>query len=174
MNPMPEAHLAGELTIRPYAPADWPAICRIHDAARVQELAAGGVDRRAFRPMTEAAIADGFFDSETVVAQLGERVEGFVAWNGAYVSWLYVNPSAQRHGIGRRLLVHALQKIGRQAWTNMLVGNNRALTLYRQVGFEVVWERNSLCDGFPCVAMRLALPTSRMRDPSVRREPRTT
>jgi len=171
MRPTPDASLADGLTIRPYTGTDWAAVCRIHEAARVQELAAGGVDPRAFRAMTEAADADELFDSATAVACLGDRVAGFVSWNGAYVTWLYVDPGAQRRGIGRRLLEHALRQIGPEAWTNIIAGNEPALALYRRAGLQVVWERPGDCDGFPCAAMRFALPTSRMRDPDARRQP---
>jgi ribosomal protein S18 acetylase RimI-like enzyme len=161
----------GPLTIRRYEQADWTEVCRIHDAARVQEMAAGQVDSRAFRPMTEAAEADEFFDSETAVGCRSGHVAGFVSWNGAYITWLYVDPSAQRRGIGRRLLQYALRQIGPEAWTSMIAGNDSALALYRQLGLEMVWERRSDCEGFPCGAVRLALPTSRMRDPNARRQP---
>jgi ribosomal protein S18 acetylase RimI-like enzyme len=160
--------------IRPYTHLDWLAVCRIHDAARYQELAAGGVDRRAFRPMADAAEADEFFVSETAVACLGDDVVGFVSWNGPYLSWLYVEPGVQRRGIGWRLLQHGLRHAGADAWTNMLAGNEPALALYRRAGLEVVWTRASDCDGYPCTAMRLALPSSPMRDPNARRPPRAT
>ena len=134
-----------------------------------QELSAGHVDPRAFRPVTEAAEADEFFESETVVACLDGAVVGFVSWNGAYITWLYVEPRAQRREIGTRLLQHALQVIGPQAWTNMIAGNEAALSLYRRAGLEVVWTRRSDCDGYPCEGMRLALASSRMRDAEARR-----
>lgn len=171
MPPTPDAIFVDHVTIRPYTAIDWAAVCRIHDAARVQELAAGGVDPRAFRPMTEGAEADEFFDSETAVACFGDRIVGFVSWNGAYITWLYVDLSAQRRWTGRRLLEHAMGQIGPEAWTNMIAGNDPALATYRAVGFEVVWERPGDCDGYPCAARRLALPTSRMRDPDARRRP---
>ncbi|HSH93997.1 MAG TPA: GNAT family N-acetyltransferase [Roseimicrobium sp.] len=162
------------MAIRPYTEMDWVGVCRIHDAARLLELAAGGVDPRAFRPMTEAAEVDEFFDSVTVVACLDDRIVGFVSWNGAYITWLYVDPSAQRRGIGRRLLEHAMGQIGPEAWTNTIAGNEPALALYRAAGFEIVWEQRGDCDGYPCTAMRLALPTCRMRDPDARRQPPAT
>jgi ribosomal protein S18 acetylase RimI-like enzyme len=168
-----DAKLAECLMIRPYTQADWTAVCRIHDAARVQELAAGKVDAGAFRPMTLAAERDEFFDSITAVACVDDRVIGFVSWNGAYLSWLYVEPSAQRRGIGWQLLKHALEQIGPEAWTNALGENNAAISLYERAGFEIVWTRRSDCEGFPCDAMRLALPTSRMRDPQAQREPQS-
>ena len=155
--------------LRDYTPADWDAVCQIHDAARMQELTSGSVDPRAFKPMVEAAEGDEFFVSQTAVAASEHRVVGFISWNGAYITWLYVVPSAQGRGIGRKLLDHALRCIGPQAWTNMLAGNERALRLYAAAGMEVVWRRDSKCEGFPCQAMRLALPTSRMHDPAARR-----
>jgi len=157
------------VVLRDYTVADWPAVCAVHDAARVQELAAGGVDPRAFRPMTAAAADDEFFVSQTTVACLGQSVAGFVSWNGDYITWLYVDPAWQRQGIGRRLLQFALERIGDQAWTNMLAGNAAALRLYRAAGLEVVWTRPTACDGYPCLGMRLALPTSRMHDPATQR-----
>lgn len=161
-----------ESVIRHYSSADWTAVCRIHDAARMQELTAGHVDPRAFRPMTEAAAGDEFFLSQTLVACLAEEVVGFASWNGPYISWLYVDPAVQRSGIGRQLLQAALQGAGDQAWTNMLAGNDAALSLYLKAGMEVVWTRPSECDGFPCHAMRLALPTSWMHDPLAKRSDR--
>ncbi len=161
---------AEQLVIRPYGRADWEGVCRVHDAARPLELAAGGVDPRAFRPMLEAAEGDEFFVSETAVACWGGALAGFVSWRGDYVTWLYVDPELQRRGIGSRLLAHALEAIGPQAWTNALAENEPAVSLYLRAGFEVVWRRASECDGYPCTAMRLALPTSRMRDPAARRE----
>jgi ribosomal protein S18 acetylase RimI-like enzyme len=156
--------------LRDYAPTDWDAVCQIHDAARLPELESGGVDPRAFKPMTEAAEGDEFFVSTTVVACCGNSVVGFAAWNGPYVSWLYVVPAAQGRGIGRKLLDYALQAIGPEAWTNMLAGNERALRLYQAAGMEVVFIRESTCDGYRCHAMRLALPTRRMRDPTANRK----
>lgn len=89
-------------------------VCSIHDTARVQELAAGGVNPRAFRPMHEVAQVDEFFDCETMVACL-DNVVGFVSWNGSYITWLYVKPSIQGRGVGWRLLQHAVQQIGPDA-----------------------------------------------------------
>lgn len=171
MSTISHSEVADRVTVRPYVDADWAAVCRIHDAARVQELVAGEVNPRAFRRMTDAAEADEFFDSETAIACLGDLAIGFVSWNGAYITWLYVELAVQRRGIGRLLLRHAVDRIGPEAWTNTIADNGPAVALYRQAGFEVVWTRRGDCEGYPCNAMRLALPTSRMRDPEARRHP---
>jgi ribosomal protein S18 acetylase RimI-like enzyme len=163
------ARRSKSVTLREYAHPDWPAVCRIHDAARVLELAAGHVDPRAFRPMVQVAEADEFFASQTVVACCGDAVVGFISRNGAYITWLYVEPAFHQRGIGRRLLDHALRQIGPQAWTNIIAGNEPALRLYRAAGLEVVCTKPGDCDGHPCHTIRLALPTSRMRNPAARR-----
>jgi GNAT superfamily N-acetyltransferase len=155
---------ATPVVLRAYGPADWPAVCRVHDAARVLELAHGGVDPRGFLSMEAAAERDGFFASETLVACVDDVVVGFVSWRGAYVSWLYVAPSAHRRGVGRRLLGAALGRIGPEAWTTMLDGNEPARALYGSFAMEEVAVWPSDCEGYPCRAVRLALPGARMRD----------
>lgn len=160
--------MSRSVEIRDYTAADWVSVCRIHDVARVQELAYGGVSV-AFRPMVDAAEGDEFFISETLVACSGESIVGFVSWNGDLITWLYVDPAQQRRGIGRLLLTTAMERIGPQAWTGMLGGNEPALALYRQAGLEVVFARPGDCEGYPCQSVRLALPTSRMRNANVKR-----
>jgi hypothetical protein len=53
---------------------------------------------------------------------------------------------------------------------NTLDGNAAAIALYRGEGFEVVKRIPGDCEGYACVSLRLALPTSRMHDPEARPE----
>ena len=46
------------LTIRDYAPSDWPRLCEIQDAARRRELALAGLEA-AFLPLETAAEREG-------------------------------------------------------------------------------------------------------------------
>jgi ribosomal protein S18 acetylase RimI-like enzyme len=162
--------MSSTVTIRWYVPEDWASVARIHDLARVQEIACGGIDPRAFRPMSEVAAEDEFFVSKTLVACDSDEVIGFVSWNIDYITWLYVDPPQQRRGIGRKLLSEAIARIGPQAWVNVIGGNQPAIAIYRSVGMEIVWQRPSDCDGYPCTTLRMALPTSRMHNPTARRE----
>ncbi len=156
-------------TIRPYRDQDWAQVCRVHDRARPVELRQAGVDPGAFRPMSQSAAEDEFFDSETLVACRGRDVVGFVSWHGAYVTWLYVDPAHHRSGVGRMLMEAAVQRIGPHAWLNTMVGNQPAVGLYQTMGMEIVKEWSGTCDGFPCRVLRMALPTSPMADPAARR-----
>jgi len=141
----------GAISIRPYSESDFAAVCAIHDRARPYELT-GSADPRAFRPMVEEAEEEEFFASKTLVA------------------WLYVDPDHHRRGIGSMLLGEALKHCGSQAWVNTMDGNAAAISLYRKAGFELVKSFPSDCDGYPCTCVRLALTSSRMRDPAARRE----
>lgn len=87
------------MEIRPYAPADWPRIEAVHDAARKIELHQAGLDG-AFLPLSIAAQREGLFDYTILVAQDTE-VTGFVAFTQEELAWLYVDPARHRRGIGR-------------------------------------------------------------------------
>lgn len=60
---------------------------------------------------------------------------------------LYVDPSQHRKGIGRALLIHAVERCGAAARTETLAGNEPALALYRSEGFEVVETRSGRLTG---------------------------
>jgi ribosomal protein S18 acetylase RimI-like enzyme len=154
--------------IRDYCDDDWQAVCAVHDRARPHELA-GATDPRAFRPMAEEAEEEEFFDSRTLVACIEGRVVAFISFNGAYITWLYVDPDFHRLGIASRLLAEAMKHCGPQAWVNTMEGNAAAIAMYRKAGFELVKSFPSDCDGYPCTCLRLALPTSRMHDPTATR-----
>lgn len=134
------------------------------------EIQRAGVDARAFRPMEEVARDDEFFDSLTVVANERTEIVGFASWNEDYISWLYVHPEFHGRGIGRSLITAVLDRIGPDAWTNTMGGNEVSIGLFKSVGMELVFERPSDCEGFPCTVVRLALPTSPMHNPDKRRQ----
>jgi ribosomal protein S18 acetylase RimI-like enzyme len=148
---------ADGITIREYCDDDWPVVCAVHDRARPDELL-GSCDPRAFVPLAaEQDDAESFQRSRKFVACVGEQVVGFVGIDGTYLSWLYVDPTYYRRGIGRRLLRLALQLIGPQAWTVVLAGNIRARRLYESEGFPVVHSYETTNAGYPCTCVQLAL-----------------
>jgi GNAT superfamily N-acetyltransferase len=127
--------------IRPYQQSDWHSICEVHDSSRVYELTPTiGMD--AFLPLEFAAENEGLFDGELDVLEVDGRVVGFVAWAGEELTWLYVDPAHFNNGYGRRLLRHAIERVGPVIRTEVLEGNLVAEQLYLKEGF-VVKERKS-------------------------------
>jgi ribosomal protein S18 acetylase RimI-like enzyme len=123
--------------IRPYSPADWPHLCRIHDAARQHELQASGL-LDAFLSLAQTAENEGLFDGELNVADWQGQVCGFVAHCDGDLNWLYVDPARYRQGIGRMLLRHVIKVNKGKLATEVLVGNDTALALYLSEGFTIV------------------------------------
>jgi GNAT superfamily N-acetyltransferase len=129
-----------ETTIRPYSDDDWDAIARIHDAARLDELR-GSVGVEAFLTLAETAEGEGLFDGLLWVAEVDGTVAGFVALDDDEVTWLYVDPSRYREGVGRALLRHALAAAGPLVEVTVLDGNPAAEALYLSEGFTITETR---------------------------------
>lgn len=126
-----------QMRLRPYAPADWNRLCEIHDAARRHELSAAGLSD-AFLTLEQTAQTEGLFDGQLIVAEVDGEVRGFAAFNDGELTWLYVDPSTYRRGIGRALLRHVIAASPGEVTTEVLVGNEVALALYLAEGFVIL------------------------------------
>jgi len=124
------------MRIRQYTTDDWNRLCEIHDAARKFELSAAGL-LDAFLTLEETAEEEGLFDSQLIVAEVNNKVQGFAAFTEGELTWLYVDPRMYRKGIGRFLLQHVIAACGGKLQTEVLVGNEAALALYLTEGFVV-------------------------------------
>lgn len=124
------------VTIRPYQAADWTRLCEIHDAARLDELGQT-VGKDAFLTLEQTAENEGLFDNQLFVADVDQKVRGFVAYSEEELAWLYVDPPFYRKGVGRALLQHAVAQAGPHMMIEVLEGNTSALALYLSEGFTV-------------------------------------
>ncbi|KRD77149.1 GNAT family N-acetyltransferase [Lysobacter sp. Root983] len=124
------------MNLRDYRDSDWPRLCEIHDAARRDELGASGL-MDAYLSLDQTADNEGLFDARVVVAEVDGRVLGFAAYSDEELTWLYCDPAAYRQGISRALLRHAVAACAGDLYTEVLVGNEAALALYRSEGFDV-------------------------------------
>lgn len=125
------------MQVRPYVPADWPALARIHDAARRDELAAAKLEA-AFLTLEQTAEGEGLFEGNVLVAvDEGEAIHGFAAWHEGELTWLYVDPARYRRGVGRLLLDAVIAAAPGTLTTEVLVGNEAALGLYLACGFRI-------------------------------------
>lgn len=125
------------MQIRPYQTADWPGICRVHDAARVFELEASGLSD-AFLALEDTGEEEGLFEATLLVAEIDGQVVGFAGYTDDEVTWLYVEPARFRQGIGRALVDAVLRAAGKPLALDVLTGNSAALALYLSAGFTIV------------------------------------
>ena len=125
------------INIRPYESADWPRLCEIHDAARLDELGLT-VGTDAFLTLEQTAENEGLFEGKLFVADVDNVVRGFVAYGEEELTWLYVDPQFYRKGVGRALVQHAVADSAPTIEIELLEGNTPALALYLSEGFEVI------------------------------------
>ena len=138
------------VNIRAFDTADWEAICDVYEPAAIQEIASSGADAKTFRPLPDEEDLDKFVRlNSALVAWVDTRIVGFVAWrdrgewrDSGYLSWLYVDPGFHRRGIGNELLKEAMAALGPQAWTLVRLGNDPAISLYKEHGMEIVISRS--------------------------------
>ena len=81
---------------------------------------------------------EGLFDDEVWVAEVDGRVAGFIAGSvgpdGGEITWIYVDPSLYRRGIGRTLVEHFVARSGGPVELEVLDGN-AARAFYESLGF---------------------------------------
>jgi len=142
------------LTYRQYQESDWKSICQIHDRARPDELR-GSCDPRAFVPIEQDKEVEDLKTSKKFVAFDDEKAVGFVGVDDKYLAWLYIELSHYGRGIGRELLKIGIREIGADAWTIVLDGNRKAITLYESEGFQEVRRFESDNAGYPCTCIRM-------------------
>lgn len=149
-----------DFDIRGYRSDDWPAICRVHDRSRPDELR-GSFDARAFIPLAEDSEGDYIYSCDMFVAQYGHEVVGFAGIDDPYLAWLYVDPTYYRRGIGRALLRHCLDHVSQDAWTLACGNNDAALGLYLSEGFAIESRFTGENAGYEGPSTRLAIHPER-------------
>ena len=124
------------IEIRPFEARDWQSMCRIHDAARLDELR-DSVGLDAYLPLGETFQNEGLFDGDVWVAELDGEVAGFIAGFPDEITWAYVDPDLYRRGVGRALVEHVLARAPGPVELEVLDGND-ARAFYERMGFVVI------------------------------------
>ncbi|MFC8732406.1 GNAT family N-acetyltransferase [Luteimicrobium sp. NPDC057192] len=122
------------IVVRPYAERDWDDLCRIHDAARLDELR-DTVGLAAYLPLAETYENEELFSQPVRVAEVDGRVAGFVAASTDEITWLYVDPALYRRGVARALVADVLERAGDRVELEVLDANVAARAFYEAVGF---------------------------------------
>lgn len=141
-----------DVSIRPAAPSDVPAIKRIGEAAwntvYADVLDQSTIDAALDEWYTTDALHDSIetSDVEYFVGERDGQVVGYAAGGvneleKGELAAIYVDPDAWRNGIGTRLLQH-VEAYGRDAgWTEIqirvIAGNDIACRFYERHGYEL-------------------------------------
>ena len=128
------------VAIRPYEAADWDAICRIHDAARLDELRSS-VGVEAFLRLADTYEEEDLFGNPVWVGELDGAVAGFVAASPTEITWIYVDPALYRRGIASALMQEVFAHADQRVELEVLDGNTAARHFYEALGF--VWEAST-------------------------------
>jgi GNAT superfamily N-acetyltransferase len=139
-------HLLRRDLRRPLPPSERPGTRRARRSDLDDVLR---VDHAAFEPFWQLG-GDGINEAVAATPQsrfrvIGRPVRGYVicgcATRRGYIQRLAVDPDRQGDGLGRRLLNDALSWLVRRRATSVLVntqvGNDRALALYENLGFDL-------------------------------------
>ena len=125
------------MNIRSYIKSDWNDLCKVHDLARADELKSASLEG-AFLPLEVAAERENLFGYEVLVAECGNKVHGFIAFDNEEIAWLYVNPQMYRKGVGKALVEKALALSNTSFSIEVLEGNSSALNFYKHCGFKEI------------------------------------
>ena len=125
--------------VRPYRPEDESAVVHVWHRA--------GRDAYTYLPTWQSFTLEHAIEvfreaiasvCELFVATRDGSVVGYLALRGSYVDRLYVDPDAQGHGVGARLLEEAKQRSPTGLELHTHVQNEGARRFYERHGFEVV------------------------------------
>lgn len=154
------------VTIRPYRPADAPALLELfRDSIRrvasrdytAEQIAAWAPDE-----IDPASWADRFVGRFVVVAEVPGRPVGFAELEAdGHIDRFYVSADDQRRGVGRRLLGAVVaEAVGRGLGRLTVEASQTARPFFEAGGFRVVARQVVRCRGVDLenFRMRLALP----------------
>ncbi|MDH7790135.1 GNAT family N-acetyltransferase [Ochrobactrum sp. AN78] len=142
------------VTIRAYEAADKETLSSIWYCASLEAHAFLGSDLLRDQ---QKLIEDVYLEkAETWVAIIDNKPVGFIGLLDSFIGGLFVNPAAQGHGIGRRLIAYALAMKGELS-LEVYVNNERAYRFYKQLGFQEISRRAEDDNGFPFANIEMQL-----------------
>ena len=123
--------------IRKYKDSDFDQLCHVMDRARMQELETANMEQ-VFIQLKDAPYLRYLLKCKMYVATKAEKIVGFVGLRPHELSFLYVDPNFQNHGVGKKLIEFALKRLERPIKLDVFTDNLAAKALYEKYGFKVV------------------------------------
>ena len=103
----------------------------------MQELKTANMEQ-VFIQLRDAPYLGYLLKCKIYVATKEEKIVGFVGLRPHELSFLYVDPTSQKHGVGKELMEFALKQLERPIKLDVFTDNLAAKTLYEKYGFKVV------------------------------------
>lgn len=100
------------MLIRKYENSDFDQLCHVMDRARMQELLTANMEQ-VFIQLRDAPYLGYLLKCKIYVATKEEKMVGFVGLRPHELSFLYVDPTFQNHGVGKKLIEFALKRLER-------------------------------------------------------------
>lgn len=125
------------MCIRKYEISDFDQLCHVMDRARLQELKTANMEQ-VFIQLRDAPYLGYLLKCKIYVATKEEKIVGFVGLRPHELSFLYVDPTFQNLGIGKKLMEFALKQLERPIKLEVFTDNSAAKTLYEKYGFKVI------------------------------------
>lgn len=125
------------MCIRKYEISDFNQLCHVMDRARLQELKTANMEQ-VFIQLRDAPYLGYLLKCKIYVATKEEKIVGFVGLRPHELSFLYVDPTFQNLGIGKKLMEFALKQLERPIKLEVFTDNSAAKTLYEKYGFKVI------------------------------------
>lgn len=146
--------------IFPITPEDFPRVVDVWESSvRATHHFLAEADVQFFKPLVQQGLPH-VADLACMRDSAGQVV-GFIGVVGAKVEMLFIHPAWRGHGIGRRLLTHAVESLGANL-VDVNEQNTQAVGFYSRMGFEVIGR--SALDGtgkpFPLLHLQLRELTS--------------
>lgn len=123
--------------IRKYKDSDFDQLCHVMDRARMQELKTANMEQ-VFVQLRDAPYLEYLLECKIYVAADEDKVVGFIGLKPHELSFLYVGPTFQKHGVGNKLMAFALDQLERPIKLDVFTANFAAKVLYEKYGFRVV------------------------------------
>jgi phosphinothricin acetyltransferase len=140
------------VSIRPATPADIPAITRIYACAVKHGTASFELEPpdEAEMARRQRTLVDGGYPY--IVAEIDNALAGYayagpyrprLAYRFSVEDSIYVDPDAQRRGVGRMLLEHLIEECERRGFRQMIavIGDSAqapSIELHRALGFRMI------------------------------------
>ncbi|RKF19746.1 GNAT family N-acetyltransferase [Alginatibacterium sediminis] len=143
------------MSIRAFKRDDLPAIFRIYDSSKLDELKFEDTLFTLLPLENDKVRLNGLLESDIYVYEDLNCIVGYAAVYGKEIRALFVSSESRGKGVGKTLFVFSLSLIQEQAYLYVVRSNKRAKQLYQEHGFNVIDTFETTYNQEPVVAQKM-------------------